>query len=224
MDEWLGTVQFIATLSLGFLIWTVRNFLSAQIKGTAEELGAIQARVAGIDDLAAVEKRLKEVAADIELSTRRTLDVEALKRTKRIEYLERQLAEFYWPLYVRLQMDNAIWERLGKVGAESSTEDVVIARTIERQVLRPNHQKAIELIESKIHLAENDEVLEDHIFRYIRHVAVLEALRSANIKKDPVDVGEKYPRELSDRVKERAKALQHLLDAFIAAEGSPSAR
>ena len=31
---------------------------------------------------------------------------------KRIELLQSQLSQFYWPVYLHLQMDNVVWEKI----------------------------------------------------------------------------------------------------------------
>ena len=32
-----------------------------------------------------------------------------------LDFKARQLAELYWPIYIRLQKDNAVWDRFGTV-------------------------------------------------------------------------------------------------------------
>jgi hypothetical protein len=36
----------------------------------------------------------------------------ALAHKKRIDFLGNQLSRFFWPIYIRLQMDNVVWERI----------------------------------------------------------------------------------------------------------------
>jgi hypothetical protein len=57
----------------------VKQFLSSQVRGYAEEFGRIDAQLAKVDELIVVEKRLKEVAGDVELAIKRTLDVRSCR-------------------------------------------------------------------------------------------------------------------------------------------------
>jgi hypothetical protein len=222
-------LAFIADwISVGigvFLIWYVRQFLTAQVEGLAKRMGEIDAQVAKLDDLEVIERRLKQVAADVELSKNRKLQVENLTRTKDLEFRERQLNEFLWPLYMRLQMDNAVWERMAQITPHSETRDRELAAKIEKEFLLPNHDKALEIIESKRHFAGVDGRLEEQLLKYVRHLAVYRALRALEIRdRDPVDVGEPWPPQLFAVVREvtleRQREYDRLLQAHLhAAEG-----
>src|SRR5690348_9740877 len=57
--------------------------------------------------------RLKELwKTELDLEASRQKEWDKLQINKRIEILGRQLSEFYWPVYLRLQRDNAVWDRI----------------------------------------------------------------------------------------------------------------
>jgi hypothetical protein len=132
---------------------------------------------------------------------------------KQLDLLERQLAEFYWPLYLRLEKDNAVW---GKILHRDDRTDPIrqkIAWQIESEFLLPNHEAIIKIVEEKIHLANPDDILLGELLAYIRHVAVFSAPRSAEIQdRDPIALGEPYPKDLFPLVRERTIDLQKRYD------------
>ena len=71
----------------------------------------------------------------------------------RLQLLERQLADFYWPIYLRLEKDNVIWERILDQEREDNESLKKIGEFIEKDVIIPNHEEIVDIIESKIHLA-----------------------------------------------------------------------
>jgi hypothetical protein len=135
-----------------------------------------------------------------------------------LEFSSRQLAEFYWPLYIRLQTDNAVWdrildrnktdERLRKVGYE-----------IEKKEILPNHDQIVQTIQSKIHLSQPEPALQAALMRYIRHVAVYKAMRNTGMTEDPVCIGEPWPRELFELVKQKTEKLQSDYDQLLKSAG-----
>lgn len=135
---------------------------------------------------------------------------------KQLDLLERQLAEFYWPLYLRLEKDNAVW---GKILHRDDRTDPIrqkVAWQIESEFLLPNHEAIIKIVEEKIHLANPDDILLRELLAYIRHVAVFRALRSADIQdRDPVALGEPYPKDLFPLVRKRTIDLQNRYDSQL---------
>lgn len=212
-------LQLLNLIGLGAvtaLIWYVKQFLSSQVKGYAEEFGKIDARLEKVDELISVEKRLKEAAGEVELAIKRTLDAEMLVRSKDIDFRERQLAEFYWPLYVRLQMNNSIYQWFERISANSPEGDRQLAVKVEQMFTLPNHREALKIVESKIHLMDKDPELEHLLLLYIRHVALFEALRALGINdKDPIDFGEPWPRDLFSVLARETKKRQEEFDILI---------
>jgi hypothetical protein len=140
---------------------------------------------------------------------------EHLKRTKKIELLDRQLSEFYWPVYLRLQKDNAVWRRILDTRSADELRQK-IGNGIERNFILPNHEEIVALIESKIHLVRADKLLFDQLLGYIRHIAVYKALRSANVYEvHPIHLGEPWPEELFGAIENRVKELQKEYDTLL---------
>ena len=138
---------------------------------------------------------------------------ESFARQKRLDFLERQLSQFYWPIYLHLQKNNVVWEHLinGKAGDES------IKARVDHQLygsfFLPNHEVIVKIIESNIHLARPDEPLEKLLFSFLRHVTIFKALRQAGLQNvDPIVLGEPWPSELFRVIEARTKMLQREYD------------
>ena len=221
--------QTVLVISVGFLVWYVKIFLGAQIKTYSAELGAIQARHAQLDKLAEIETTLKTAAADVEIASARIIESDALARAKGLDFLERQLAEFYWPVYIRLQTDNEMWERLQALSATpvavDSPDDSIeraepiehaVARRIERDIVLPNHAALVKIIQSKIHVAAAGEELETELLYYLKHVAAFRALRTLGIiDKDPKDIGLPWHNALFPLIRKKTRDLQRQFDEQI---------
>jgi hypothetical protein len=161
-------------------------------------------------------RQLEQFKADLQ----RNRDAESLTRARRIDYLERQLSEFFWPLHLRLQRDEVVWRRiLDRDSADATRRDV--ARAIDEHVLLPNHREMVSIVEKGLHLARLDGELEESLVSYIRHVAVYMALRqTGNYNTDPYALGEPYPKDFSGTIERRTKQLQAEYDRLIELETS----
>jgi hypothetical protein len=136
-----------------------------------------------------------------------------LRRDKKLEILERQLSEFYWPLYLRLEKDNLIWQQVFNSENQLSPD---IRERLESHFILPNHGAILEVLESKIHLARAPKELSEQIFRYIRHIAIYQAIREVGIlDKDPMDFNEPFPQDLFRLVNEKKDALQAEYDKLL---------
>jgi len=140
----------------------------------------------------------------------------ALARQKRIEFLERQLSLFYWPLYIHLQKNNVVWDHL----ANGISPSLKTKKTVDNQLCQsfflPNHEAMLRVIEGNIHLAQADEILEDLLLRFIRHVAIFKALRDGGLQNiDPVYVGVPWPKPLFPVLEQRLRSLQQQYDREI---------
>jgi hypothetical protein len=74
--------------------------------------------------------------------------------------------------------------------------------------LFPNQSRAVEIIETKFHLARADANLGRELLAFVRHVAVFHALRDAGLTTNPISVGEPWPDKLLPLVRERTDRLQ----------------
>ncbi len=147
------------------------------------------------------EARMKELEADFGQQLAHDRD------TRRLNYLASQLAEFYWPLYLRLKVDDVSWEQAGKKYTGTPLEQS-LAHTLERDLLLPNQEAAVSLIESHLYLVKPDAELLDVLTKYVKHVGVHRALRSSGIKEDPSYFKVPYPPEAVKVVGARLEKLQ----------------
>jgi hypothetical protein len=140
---------------------------------------------------------------------RRQDELQSLRRMKRVEWIERQLSEFYLPLQYALEKDGAIWFRIPGLGPDRTRllPDAT-RRDLERKTLFPNQSRAVEIIETKFHLARADANLGRELLAFVRHVAVFHALRDAGLTTNPISVGEPWPDKLLPLVRERTDRLQ----------------
>jgi hypothetical protein len=130
--------------------------------------------------------------------SRRALEneLEKLRDQKRIQFLESQLSNFFWPIYLRLQVDNVVWKRILERAAEDQKKRN-IARQIENGFILVNHREIVKIIEGNIHLVGSDPALFKVLLDYMRHVAVYSAVRATgDLETDPLEVGEPWPRDL----------------------------
>lgn len=151
----------------------------------------------------------------------------------RTAQLERRLSQFYWPLYARLLRDDVVWrmvffdlrlrhDRPQPDWARNMAEEDrrKLAQEIEAKVLLPNHQEAVSIIRSAVHLANADKEFEVILARYMRHVDAYSSLRSAGIMTaDPIDVGEPYPKELTEAVEARLRKYQAEYEELLRDKG-----
>ena len=141
---------------------------------------------------------------------------ERLRAQKHLDYLERQLSEFYYPIYVRLHVDGATWDRILDRSKGHDELRQRIGTEIEKNVLLPNHEAIVSIIQTKIHLAESDQQAFDAMLKYVRHVAVYRAMRSAgSYDKDPISLGEPWPAELLPLIERTTYTLQKKYDALV---------
>jgi len=133
---------------------------------------------------------------------------------KRVRFLEQQLSQFYWPMYLHLQKDNLYWERLMERNQDPESSQSRLSVQIESGVILPGHKEAMAVIEANLHLAGDSTVVQESL-RYVRHVKLYEMLRAAGIKDDPVTHGEPYPRDYFPLIQQRVNALQSEYDNLI---------
>src|SRR5262249_28359882 len=135
-------------------------------------------------------------------------EMRRLQTEKELDFRERQLTEFYWPLFIRLEVDTAVWGRI----LEKRQEDArnrALAEAIEKDLILRNHDASLELLRSKIHLSEDDPQTFELAMRYVRHVAVYKALRvSGDNQRFPYDLGEPWPADFAKEIRETARRLQ----------------
>lgn len=152
----------------------------------------------------------------------------------RIRQLERQLTEFYWPLYARLMRDSVVREKviqnLGDPGAGEAPKWTrrmdenfkrKLSREIQSDIILPNHLEAAKIVRSGIHLTGADRDFVRLLESYIRYVDTFSTLRASGIwDADPVHLGEPCPPELFDAVSTRLRLCQDEYDALMREHGA----
>jgi hypothetical protein len=134
--------------------------------------------------LQAFEHRLNEELESYKgiIATEETAN--QLRFNQRLSFRAQQLSEFYWPIYIRLQIDNVVWERA--LGAQTPNRlPADVGRPMEQFIL-DNHKEILKVIETKFYLAEPTPELETDLLNYVRHVAVYLAMRTTQHYNDKV--------------------------------------
>lgn len=130
-------------------------------------------------------------------------------RDKILSNIEKQLSSFYYPVYFRLQKDNALWKLSPQLSHDSAfpMESNV---SIENDFILKNHKDIVEIIENNIHLIEIDDELQEAINLYIKHVTAYFIIRSTEAIKNnnPIDLGFPYPANFENIIKDRMTKLQ----------------
>ncbi len=155
--------------------------------------------------------------------------VEALKNelskqrfAAKLARMERQLSEFYWPIYLRLQMDNTVWRRLLDKNREDDDPLKILGNQIETDFLLPNHREIVKIVESKIQLAEADGPLQALLLEYINHVAVYNAAVAAGFKdlhNTQRELLTPWPSDLFGSIEARTLELQRQFEAALREAG-----
>ncbi|MCP4214602.1 MAG: hypothetical protein GY765_08090 [bacterium] len=214
MDYILNILGIVNLFAIAFLWYFVKTHFSNRIEEHARTYGALDAKITRLPELVEIQKEIKQGQADVELVLQRTLNTESLTNTKRLEFLERRLSEFYWPLYWGLQKDNAVWEKiLDRKDKDPLKREIGIA--IEEDFILPNHHTMVDIIQSKIHLAEKDNELEKFLLQYVRHVAVYRSMRKAGNEEEPLTQGEPWPGKLFPIIERHTKKFQREYDTLV---------
>jgi hypothetical protein len=132
------------------------------------------------------------------------------------QILEKQLSEFYLPILLRLEADNAIWTHMrGKYEKDPITQKFGLS--FEKTFILPNHDRIMEIIEQHGYLAGNDPEVVEEVNNYTNHVAVYRALRAMDDKRDPVTFDKKlgWPENFYTVIQERTEALQSEYDSLL---------
>jgi hypothetical protein len=119
-----------------------------------------------------VNKKLADLRHDLGLeATTRELTLRS-----QIDFKERQLSEFYGPIYARLMRGNRLYE-LWRQGTLDRVEKEVLALFVQA------NEDNVQTILNKSDLIDGDEIPDSYI-RYLVHVAVWDPF----LKKTPVEI------------------------------------
>jgi hypothetical protein len=93
---------------------------------------------------------------------------------KRVRFLEEQLSKFYWPIYLHLQKDNLIWDRLKERTQDPDNAQSRLSLQIESGVILPNHKEALAVIEDHLHLAGDASTVEPTVrFEILQNIIII---------------------------------------------------
>lgn len=123
--------------------------------------------------------------------------IEFEKRKNDIVFLEKQLSEFYWPIYLRLLKDNAMWQYVPQLFSKTNMP-VESSDWLEKEFILKNHNEVVNIIDTKLFLAKADQEMIDELLSYVKHVAIYHTIRNTDSIKDlnPIDLKHPYPKKL----------------------------
>jgi len=143
--------------------------------------------------------------------------IKETNRDKIYSQIEKQLSNFYYPIYFRLQKDNALWKLSpqlsgGKGALPQETNDI-----IEKEYILKNHSEILSTIQNNIHLVEIDNELQESINAYIKHITVYDTIRKihSTSKLNPIDFDAPYPKSFVEIIKARMTILQKKNNEFL---------
>jgi hypothetical protein len=143
----------------------------------------------------------QKLTDEIKANKQKELDKEGLN------FLTSQLQEFYWPILIRLEKNNAIYKKL---------DDSFVGKEIDEKVVLPNHLEIVDIIENKIHLAQADTILIDEISYYVGHVYTYKALRKSGYQGYPKQYHmNDYREEFYKLIKARTNHIQERYNNLI---------
>jgi hypothetical protein len=131
----------------------------------------------------------------------------------RIDRLEKQLSQFYWPIYLRLIQNEATWERI--LGPGDAERARTLRSVFEREIILPNHAEIVARLQSGSYLADADYDFRRLIADYLHHVAVYRSLRDAGDDRLPAQAGAPFPQRLSREFETRTLTLQAEYDTLL---------
>jgi hypothetical protein len=135
-------------------------------------------------------------------------------------FIERQLAEFYYPLLSASQADDIYWclvipDAIGCVQRQEPGKKKLTANErhdIDISLIVLNHKKTRELIESCTALVRNPEEPEvpnfqDQLRKYLLNTEVYDELRKQGDQQVPADFGIGYPPDFTKSIEQRIANL-----------------
>jgi len=136
-----------------------------------------------------------------------------LRLESQIGHLEKQLSEFYWPIYLRLLQNEVIWEHI--LHKHNGARGSDFGQIIEDREVMPVHDDIIARLQRNSHPADADHGFRALTMAYLKHVAVFKALRHAGDRRMPDQLGVPWPpsfnREFERRTLECQREYDHLL-------------
>lgn len=149
--------------------------------------------------------------------------------SERREELKKQLSEFYYPIVLRLQEDEAYWENqtIWPGNKERSRSlNGIFGPEFEKEVILPNHEAIMDILNQHMNYLGPDEAdLREQVLIYVQHVTVYKALRATGDKRMPFQVGAPFPEQFEALLLQHCAKVQHEYDKVVALQtGSPMPR
>jgi hypothetical protein len=144
-----------------------------------------------------------------DILTKRRESLHELRLKSRIDRLEKQLSEFYWPIYLRLIQNEATWTHLLEEHATT------LKRAFEENIVLPNHVEIVTCLQTSVHLADADYDFRKQIAEYLHHVAAYQSLRAAGDDRLPAQVHVPWPQKLNRAFEVRTLKLQREYDVLL---------
>lgn len=137
------------------------------------------------------------------------------KRKRKIQNIEDKLKLFYWPILIRLEMDNAIWNTILSKRDDKDSIQYRIANHVEKSNILKTHAEVLKIINDYTYLADPDDELIKEIKGYVRNVTILKALRDAGEERMfPLELGAAYPKNFYRLIKDKTEYYQNKLNAL----------
>lgn len=106
------------------------------------------------------------------------LPPQSADQARHAERIRMQLEQFYRPIYHRLWNDQAEWQKILGVREAPGSLEYRLAKHYEENVVIPNHNQIVAIIDTHFSLADADEELLNLLQQYKKDVGEYKALRS----------------------------------------------
>lgn len=128
-----------------------------------------------------------------------------IRLNNRVRSLRKSLKNFYWPIYTRLCIDIIAWQK----AIDDELEASIINKSIERQIILPNHKKIVRILEKRMYQAKPDAIFNEQILLYIKYVSLYLSIReSGDIDTYPADHGCPFPQKFLMLIEKRTLDIQ----------------
>lgn len=146
--------------------------------------------------------------------SRQTQSLEIAREKRQV--LEKQISEFYQPILLRLERDNAIWKYMkGKYQTDPDTQKFGLS--FENTFILPNHEQIMQIIETRGHHIGDDEQVLEEVKNYTEHVFIYKALRAMGDTRDPYNFDKKliWPKNFYTVIRDKNQALQAEYESLL---------
>lgn len=168
----------------------------------------------GLEKLKANESILVELKKQtITLQTNLLQDI----RERKLMHVENQLNNLYYPIFYRLQKDDALWRLSPRLSHRGGSLPEEVNDTLETKYILKNHLEIVNIIETNSHLLHANAELQEQVQAYIKHVAIYETIHGVDSLKDkfPEDFNSPYPHSFKKLIEAQIASLQGQYDQLL---------